>query len=196
MIDKTINQHGHSFIECLNEAKLCIFNGRFNETENNFTSVSTRGKTVVDYMCVPHDVMEKCVSFKVRTARSIIEDGNLSTLLGERSKAPDHSALITEFRTSHIHTDNYVAESDNTCDRKRYKLKSIPLDFLSSDISELALQAIILKTESARETQSEINNFYVDLCDVIITEMDNWIPRCDTGKKTRKRFKSHTGTMN
>ena len=104
VIDKTINQHGHSFIEFLNEAKLCILNGCFNETENNFTSVSTRGKAVVDYICVPHDVMENCVSFKVRTARSIIEDGNLSGLLGERSKAPDHSALIVEFQTSHIRT--------------------------------------------------------------------------------------------
>ena len=49
VIDKTINQHGHSFIEFLKEAKLCILNGRFNETKNNFTPVSTRGKAFVDY---------------------------------------------------------------------------------------------------------------------------------------------------
>ena len=53
VIDKTINQHGHSFIEFLNEAKMCVLNGRFNETDNNFTSVSTRGKAVVGYICVP-----------------------------------------------------------------------------------------------------------------------------------------------
>ena len=93
VIDKTINQHGHSFTEFLNEAKMCILNGRFNEANNNFTSVSTRGKAVVDYICIPDDIMEQCVDFKVRTARSIIEDGNLCGLLGDRSKAPDHSAL-------------------------------------------------------------------------------------------------------
>ena len=90
VIDKTINQHGHSFIEFLNEAKFCILNGRFNETENNFTSVSTRDKAIVEYICAPHDVIEKCESFKVRTARSIIEDGILSSLLGE-SFRPNHS---------------------------------------------------------------------------------------------------------
>ena len=111
---------------------------------------------------------------------------------GERSRAPDHSALIAEFRTSHIHTDNYYeADNDEACDRKRYKLKAIPRDFLSSNISRLALQAIISKIETARETQSEIDTIYASLCDAIITEMDNCIPRCDTSKKTRKRFKTH-----
>ena len=143
VLDKPINQHGNSFIDFLNEAKLCILNSRFNETENNFTSVSTQGRAVVDYICVPHHVMENCMSFKVRTARSIIEDGNLSGLLGERSKAPDHSALITEFQTSHICTDNYDTHNEEASDRKRYKLKAIPRDFLSSNISRLALQDII-----------------------------------------------------
>ena len=191
VIDKTINQHGHSFIEFLNEAKMCILNGRFNEADNNFTSVSTRGKAVVDYICIPHDTMAQCVNFKVRTARSIIEDGNLFGLLGDRSKAPDHSALITEFRTSHIGTGFYTDENDVTCEKKRYKLKSTPRDFLSSDLSKLALQTIILKTESARETQTEIDTIYNDLCNVITTEMDKCIPRFETGKKTKRRFKSH-----
>ena len=83
------------------------------------------------------------MSFKVRTARLIIEDGNLSGLLGERSKAPDHSALIAEFQTSHICTDNYDTHNEDASDRKRYKLKAIPRDFLSSNISRLALQDII-----------------------------------------------------
>ena len=58
--DKTLYQHGHSFLEFLNEAKMCLLNGRFDESENNYTSVSTRGKAVVDYICVPHEVFENC----------------------------------------------------------------------------------------------------------------------------------------
>ena len=75
---------------------MCVLNGRINESDNNFTSVSARGNAVVDYICVPHDALEKCEYFKVKTMRSVIEDGKLTCLLGERSKAPDHSALITE----------------------------------------------------------------------------------------------------
>ena len=61
---------------------------------------------------------------------------------------------------------------------------------MSSDLSRLALQAVITKIESARETQSEIDNIYATLCDAIITEMDNCIPLCDTSKRTRKRHKT------
>lgn len=76
-------------------------NGRFNINEDNYTSVSLRGKAVVDYICVPHDILEQCNDFKVITSRSIIENGNLVHLLGERSKTPDHSAMVIEFRTLH-----------------------------------------------------------------------------------------------
>ena len=191
VIDNTVNQHGHSFIEFLNEAKMCILNGRFGEDDNNFTSVSTRGKAAVDYICVPHETMEQCVNFKVRTARSIIGDGNLVGLLGDRSKAPDHSALIAEFRTSHINTGYDTDEAGVNCERPRYKLKQTPRDFLSSDLSKLALQTLILKIESSRETQVAIDTHYDDLCNVIITEMDKCIPRFETGRKARRRFKSH-----
>jgi hypothetical protein len=37
-IGSTINQHGHEFIEFLNEANFCILNGRF--PDDNFTCIS------------------------------------------------------------------------------------------------------------------------------------------------------------
>ena len=55
ILDKTINQHGHTFLEFLSDSKTCILNGRFQNEHNNFTSVSSKGRAVVDYMCVPHD---------------------------------------------------------------------------------------------------------------------------------------------
>ena len=42
IIDKTTNQHGNAFIEFLNEAKMCVLNGRFDNDDDNFTSVSPR----------------------------------------------------------------------------------------------------------------------------------------------------------
>ena len=191
VIDNTVNQHGHSFMKFLNEAKMCILNSRFGEDDNNFTTVSTRGKAIVDYICVPHETMELCVNFKVRTARSIIVGGNLVGLLGDRSKAPDHSALIAEFRTSHINTGYDTDEAGVNCERPRYKLKQTLRDFLSCDLSKLALQTLILKTESSMETQVAIDTHYDDLCSVIITEMDKCIPRFETGRKARTLFKSH-----
>ena len=187
IIDKTTNQHGNAFIEFLNEAKMCVLNGRFDNDDDNFTSVSPRGRAVVDYICVPHENFEQCVSFKVMTSRSIVNDGNLTHLLRERSQVPDHSAIVFEFRTKY---EPQLRKDDVTNAQKRYKLKSIPADFMSSSLSKLALQTIITRIESARETQDEIDVIYENLCDVIVSEMNTSIPVFDTGKRSRKRFKS------
>ena len=108
-------------------------------------SVSTRGKAIVVYICVPHEVFENCRHFKVRTSRSIIQTGTITHLLGERSKAPDHSALMIKFYASHTIDNMHVnvhCSHENLRDQKRCKLKSIPNDFLSSDLSKLALVPI------------------------------------------------------
>lgn len=55
VLDRNVNQHGHDFIEFLNDSKFCVLNGRF--TDDNYTSISRTGKTVVDYLSVPHDVL-------------------------------------------------------------------------------------------------------------------------------------------
>ncbi|CAC5366261.1 unnamed protein product [Mytilus coruscus] len=68
-IDKSINQHGHEFIDFLSASKYCVLSGRFQGCDN-LTSISTRGKSVVDYICDPHDVFDKC---KKRTVAVEIE---------------------------------------------------------------------------------------------------------------------------
>ena len=88
------------------------------------------------------------------TSRSIVNDGNLTHLLGERSKVPDHSAIVFEFRTKY---EPQLRADDVTNAQNSYKLKSIPADFMSSDLSKLALQTIITRIESARETQDKID---------------------------------------
>ena len=98
-LDKTINQHGQEFCEFLIDAKMCVLNGRFDPTSNCYTSVSGRGRAVVDYICVPHDVFPSCKSFTVIPSNSLVEKHKLQNLLGNRSKVPDHSFICTEFDT-------------------------------------------------------------------------------------------------
>ena len=91
VFDKSINQHGHSFIDFLADSKMCILNGRFDSDNDNFTSVSTRGRSVVNFVCVPHDCFNSCEKFEVISPVSIIDANGLQHLLGERSKIPDHN---------------------------------------------------------------------------------------------------------
>ncbi|CAG2190910.1 unnamed protein product [Mytilus edulis] len=119
---------------------------------------------------------------------SIVEQSNLFSLLGERSKVPDHSVLIAEFKTTCTYSTKSQVPQE-CVENKRYKLKSIPNDLFASDLSKIALQSIITQIERTRETQTNIDEIYSKLCDVIIDEMNDKIPRFSTSTNTRKRLK-------
>ncbi|VDI73918.1 Hypothetical predicted protein [Mytilus galloprovincialis] len=147
---------------------MCVLNGRYDPVHDDFTCVSGRGKSVVDYICVPHDALKLIESFQVITARSIVENFNLFEFLGERSKVPDHSVILTEFKTYEEANESYQVTSSLP---KRYKLNSIPNDFLASDMRKTALQTLIFRIETTRENQTNMDNIY-DLCNIIIDEMN------------------------
>ena len=65
LIDQVKNKHGESFIDFLVEARMCILNGRFNHLNGGFTSVSTKGSAVVDYIVVSHGNFNNCHPFYV-----------------------------------------------------------------------------------------------------------------------------------
>ena len=186
ILDKTTNQHGHSLIEFLNDAKFCVLNGRFDQAKDNFTFIHTRGKSVVDYICIPHDVLSSCKSFEVIHTKDIVDAHNLHSLLGDRSKLPDHALLITEF-TALLATKHSNIQSEN--DTLRFKLNRIPDDMFQSETCALAIIELIENIEIVRETQSEVDNMYNRVCNLILTEMKRNIPTFDATRKSRRRYK-------
>lgn len=58
-----------------------------------------------------------------------------------------------------------------------------------SDTSRLALHEIIQGIEDSRETQSDVDITYDQLCDVILNEMNETIPCYSSNKVIRKRYK-------
>ena len=81
VIDLSVNNHGKTFIEFLIDGKLCVLNGRFDTESDNYTFVSPMGKSVVDYMFVPQDVLTYCSNFKVHTISQIMDNLKLETML-------------------------------------------------------------------------------------------------------------------
>ena len=57
ILDYVKGGHAEAFLDFLKDTKLCILNGRFGSDNDNYTYISTRGKSIVDYMIVPHDNM-------------------------------------------------------------------------------------------------------------------------------------------
>ena len=72
-------------------------NGRSDPKYNNFTSISTLGRAVVDYMyiyiIVPPSTLAYFSNFEVHTVLDLVEELNLPY----NSNAPDHSLLTWKY---------------------------------------------------------------------------------------------------
>ena len=55
VLDQTKNPRGDVFTDFLKDMQLCVVNGRVTTQNDNFTFVSTRGRSVVDYIVTHHD---------------------------------------------------------------------------------------------------------------------------------------------
>ena len=111
ILDEQKNNFGEIFIDFLHDAKLCMLNGRVNRENNNYTSISTKGKAVVDYMLTFHDCLDKCKLFNVITMSDIIEELNIQSIISERCKPPDHSILTVAVDCLHeflSNTENHI----------------------------------------------------------------------------------------
>ncbi len=98
ILDKATNKHGDALYEFLLDCKRCIVNGQVTPEFNNWTSISTKGKSVVDCVIVPMECLDICATFKVLTARSIISEYcNIADVdLDLPDIVPDHSVIMLE----------------------------------------------------------------------------------------------------
>lgn len=192
-IDSVKNNHGSVLIEFLTEAKLCMLNGRTNGTDN-YTCVSTKGVSVVDYILVPHENYTSCTQFNVDLCSNIIEEHQLQQLLNQKCKIPDHSVLSVLFRDpeEHLGIKNQINQSPDAT-KCRYNRRKLNDQFLQSNLCKSALLKVIEAIECNRETQHELDRIYGMLCDTIISEMNKQllIPNSTNGKKTLKQHKPY-----
>ena len=65
ILNNTKNMHGDSLINFLNETKMCGLNGRVSPDNNNYTFVSPRGKSIIDYIITDHHSLPYCQKFNI-----------------------------------------------------------------------------------------------------------------------------------
>ena len=185
-IDVVDNNHGKSLIEFLNDNKMCVLNGRFDQSRDNFTYVAN-GSSVVDYIICPHEHFTYSDNFEVITSRKIVDKHGLQYLVKNKSKIPDHSMLKMSIIISDVTIPVHTANPSVTPSVQKYKLNNIPNEFMNNDISCQELLDLIHNLELSRETQSTVDKYYDMLLSCIYTEMDKYLPK--TGDKCRKSLK-------
>ena len=173
VLDEGVNKHGESWIEFLKDSKMCIINGRICPLNDNYTSVSIKGKAVVDYIATPYECLKTCTQFKVITANQMVEVIGCMDLIGERSRVPDHSLLIMDFTVGYgtkIDVD-LGRKSDQVNQRKRGVSRKLPNDFLCSNIGSNTLTDLVDRQQACFSTQERLDSWYGDLCDLVHKEM-------------------------
>ena len=106
VIDYTMNSYGEIFCEFLLNANCCVLNGR-NYYHNDFTYVSTKGSSVVDYCVIPYENLRHYKNFEVKRASVICNKSAISGIFDPKH-IPDHSILCWEFET------NFSVEKSNS----------------------------------------------------------------------------------
>ena len=167
-LDVVINKHGESLIEFLKDSKFCIVNGRICPLQDNYTSVSTRGKAVVDYILVPHDCLQSCISFEVITPTQLVNKVGCVELIGERSRLPDHSMLYLELQTGQVNNQYDVASMAPLHSRGRMCRRTLPQNFLNSVRSQSELRSL---NDSLQSGQTDLDKWYEHFCKLIHDEV-------------------------
>lgn len=101
-MDSVLNKHGDSLINFIKVSTCCIVNGRVTPLFDNFTSISPKGRAVVDYIMVYQDCLDLGTKFRVIMPNDLLESNrpDCFKLMGDRCKVPDHSLLLLKFKAS------------------------------------------------------------------------------------------------
>ena len=94
IIDEVPNDHGVSLINFCLQTNCCVINGRITPLNDGYTSVSHRGKAIVDYFITRHTDLECINSFKVVNITDFIAENGLMHLA--ENKVSDHGILVCE----------------------------------------------------------------------------------------------------
>ncbi|CAC5387295.1 unnamed protein product [Mytilus coruscus] len=164
VVDFTNNSYGDIFCEFLSNVNCCILNGK-NFLSNDFTFISTRGTSVVDYCIVPYGYLNKFVDFEVIRAQSLV-NSTFTTGEYDPKHIPDHSLICWTFNTL-VYDDQimvrHAQSTDNeTTEHVKFDTRNVPNDWLTDVEVVSKLNQLILDLEHSENNQLEIDNKYDD----------------------------------
>ena len=92
---------------------MCVTNGRITPEYDNFTSISSRGKSVVDYILTPYDCLDKCVKCEVDLPNELVQRYDCLSQITETCKVPDHSMITLTFEVEYGRHNVSYTETEN-----------------------------------------------------------------------------------
>ena len=173
-IDLEKNNHGENLIEFLLESRMCILNGRYDPHYDDYTFLSTRGKSVVDYIITCHENINNCKQFSVIQMTDILDKHDLQYMLTDKCKTSDHAIISVSFSVTSFMESNKTAppKVDFNKESYKYNLKCISPEFLATARfkSELKYLCNVLS-----QNNSSLDVIYNEFSSLIIHEMKTYL---------------------
>ena len=185
VIDETLNSYGDHLLDFLINCNMCILNGRVGS--NDFTHVSRRGRSVVDYVYVPHEKFAQLSDFSVHTMTDIINCFDLHS-----QKVSDHSVIswTKQLLNSTTGSDTLLPNNAGSPHVPKYVLNDIPPSFLNCEQSFQLLMDTIGKIENNLQQENDVTKAYQIFVDLILSEMEIKLKKKRAVPKAAKQHKS------
>ena len=143
-----------------------MLNGR-SMTHNDYTSISVKGVSVVDYMyaTVSQDHLHRQSNFQVIRADQLFNETDLVGRCDPDHNISDHSVLKWQYEIDSVTEHNTVSVAAKVTIRK-IDVSQIPDNLMGN----VTLQRDI------NNTHIDITNSYSEFCNSIKTEMEDFLP--------------------
>lgn len=166
------NAYGDLFCEFLINSNCFILNGRQSK-KNDFTSISVKGMSVVDYIVVPYEDLYLYTDFEV------IRVSDLPNVGVETKLMPDHSLLSCIMPLKLCDENRWLDRNCLLLQKKVVKFDTcdIPVNFCNNDAFKSNMNDKIRLFESDMRHQDIVDVFYESLSGKIKDEMLQKLPK-------------------
>ncbi|VDH89325.1 Hypothetical predicted protein [Mytilus galloprovincialis] len=177
--DFTTNSNGEIFSEFLSTVNCCVLNGRY-PIHDDFTYVSTKGLSVVDYCVVPYESLCHYKNFKVI---SVLCNKSAQPGSFRANHIPDHSVLCWEFETNFDNINEICSidlshSAHNSLNQQNntyvlYDVKNIPSDWMTNNDILDKINMCIDNIQCSKGRQFEVDKLYNNFVEILHSEMND-----------------------
>ena len=186
VIDFQNNCNGDALIDLLIECNMCIVNGRVGTQD--YTNISSIGKSVVDYLLVPHE--QVIMEFKVQTITDLINTYGLHGY----TKVPNHSLLqfTVKFESERLVGSTISHNTSDSGAPRKFKVKEIPENFLNDESVLHRINETLHNIQESIDRKEGADVAYRQFINLMIPEMEEKLEVCkrnqnaQTKRKTKK----------
>ena len=184
-VDHGENEYGDLFIDHMTTTGMCMLNGRVGDSD--YTYISNKGKSVVDYAWVPHEQLSNWTNFKVHRVSNLISSFGLCV----PDSQPDHSVLQWDLLLpQNVYTPTESGAVNESVKSERYIVKDIPSTFFNDEDTSVILERTINRIDQAIVIQNDLDSAYEQFVNMVTTEMDKKLPTKNVSQMFVKSKKS------